>query len=350
MNSCKNRRISVSEMAPHIHSFGIRENKVEKISKWLMDWIDLSLDCGKIQPFDLLPLKADLACHIGVSQGTIQNVYRILEDKNYVESKQRIGTLVKNRNTQNKIEKLTSKRDLTVEVIKKYIIDNNYQEGDNFISTRKLAKIIGISNTTLNFAMRNLVYDGVFDKKGQNYIVKNLKFKIQTIETKTLVEKIAEEIKLYIERNLTQGSKLPANSKLTKMFNVSAKTIHDAIRLLSKSGIICIRRGRYGTFVLGDEDKTTIDTYIYEKIEQKIREFIYENCQSGDKLPSIRNLAIKYEVSEKTVKKALDNLYEDGYIRYSRGRYGGTFVIDVPQATTEAYKWLAISNDYIPSN
>ena len=55
-----------------------------------------------------------------------------------------------------------------------------------------------------------------------------------------------------------------------------------------------------------------------------------------------------YKTSEKTVKKALDNLAEDGYLMFMRGRYGGTFVMDIPQAKGEAYKWLAINSDYVP--
>jgi hypothetical protein len=43
----------------------------------------------------------------------------------------------------------------------------------------------------------------------------------------------------------------------------------------------------------------------------------------------------------------LDNLAEEGYLSFYRGRYGGTFVMDIPQATAEAYKWLAISEGYM---
>ena len=68
-------KITVSEMAPHVHNFQSGENKVDKLAKWLINWITLSLECGKIKPYDLMPSKADLACHIGVSQGTIQNVF-----------------------------------------------------------------------------------------------------------------------------------------------------------------------------------------------------------------------------------------------------------------------------------
>ena len=62
---------------------------------------------------------------------------------------------------------------------------------------------------------------------------------------------------------------------------------------------------------------------------------------------SFEEFARYYDISEKTIKKALDNLAEDGYITYYRGRYGGTFVTDIPQNSNEAYKWLAINADYM---
>ena len=115
------RRITVPEMAPHIHSFLPGENKVNKLSKWLVDWIESSLKSGKIRPCDYLPSKADLACHIGVSRGTMQNVFRQVEDLGYLESKQRVGTFIKDRRKGATLEKLTSKREYAIEVIKKYI-------------------------------------------------------------------------------------------------------------------------------------------------------------------------------------------------------------------------------------
>ena len=74
------RQITVSEMAPHVHSFLPGENKVNKISAWLINWITNSLKNGSIKPYDMLPSKGNLAFHIGVSQGTIQNVFRYVED------------------------------------------------------------------------------------------------------------------------------------------------------------------------------------------------------------------------------------------------------------------------------
>ena len=315
------RRITVAEMAPHIHSFLPDENKVKKLADWLVNWIRTSLESGKIEPYDLLPLKGDLACHIGVSQGTVQNAYRLAEDLGVVESKQRIGTFIKE--SSGSVKKLTSKRELAIQIIKKYLSENGYKKGDKIGSIRELSRISGISNTTLITAVSNLVSQGIF-------------------ETKTLVQKIAESIKTLI-KDLKSGEKLPSNIELAKHFDVSVKTIHDSIKLLSKEGLLHTRRGRYGTSVTDEQT----EPYHYEKIEQKIRQYICENSQVGDKLPSIKEFATLYNISEKTVKKALDNLAEDGYLTFTRGRYGGTFVMDIPQEANEAYKWLAINSEYI---
>lgn len=338
-------KITVSDMAPHVHKFLPYENKVEKIYNWLSNWIKFSLECGKIQPNDFLPSKADLACHIGVSQGTMQNVFRLLENAGLVESKQRIGTYIKNPNNKN-VEKLTSKNDLSAEIIKKILLDNNYQIGDIIPSTRNLAQITGFSNTTLRLAIVQLTKDEILVKENNCFKVNKLNFIVKNIELKTLVEKIADELNLYISSNLTTGDKLPSNIELAKKFNTSVKTIHEAIKFLVKEGVLYTKRGKYGTIVI-NQDKDVIDSYLYNKYELKIRQYLIDSCKVGDKLPSIKELAQKYKTSEKTIKRGLDNLVEDGYLTFSRGRYGGTFVLDIPQSTSEAYKWIAINTDFM---
>ena len=133
---------------------------------------------------------------------------------------------------------------------------------------------------------------------------------------------------------------------LAKKFKVSVKTVHDALKLLAKSGILLIKRGQYGTTVISDNSYET-ELYQYEKFEQKLKQYIASNCDVGSKLPAIKNLAKEFDTSEKTIKKALDNLAFDGYVTFVRGRFGGTFVTDIPQVIGEAYKWLAITPEYI---
>ena len=342
INKNNARTITVSEMAPHIHHFSRDENKVDKIFLWLKSWIKESIKNNKIKYGDKLPLKGDLAFHIGVSTGTIQNVYRRLEDYGLVESKQRIGTFITNNNNKNN-PKMTSRKDSTIETLKIFI-KNNYQQGEKLFSTRKLGEILEISSTTIQLALQNLTYENILIKKNKYYYVKRTNYTIKQIENKTLAEKTAEKIEKYIQTTNNKEKKIKSHKEFSKMYNVSLKTIHDALKILSKKGIIYSRRGKYGT-TLANEN-TEQKPYFYEEIEAKIKHHIAKNCNIGDKLPTIENFSKTFKVSTKTIKRALDNLFDDGYITFTRGRSGGTFVTDIPTMNKENYKWLAISSEY----
>ena len=342
------RLITVAEMAPHVHSFLPNENKVNKISHWLEGWIKDSLKKGNIKPFDYLPHKGDLAFHIGVSLGTMQNVYRILEDKGLIESRQKIGAYIKDV-TEKRKEKLTSKREVVCEYIKKYISENGYKEGDTLISARKLSQISDVPFATLLSSLNTLVLEDILEKNGKTYIIKTIDFNITNIKPETLVEKIAESINQYIKNNLKTGDKLPSNNALADMFNVSIKTIHDAVKILSAAGVIKTRRGYYGTVVLDKAGKEE-PPYYYEQVEQSIKKYIADNCKIGDKLPSIKNFSEVFNVSAKTIKNALDNLAFDGFVNFARGKYGGTFVQNIPESNESGYTWLALSPEYEQMN
>ena len=58
-------------------------------------------------------------------------------------------------------------------------------------------------------------------------------------------------------------------------------------------------------------------------------------------------LSERFDVSSNTIRKALQNLSKQGYVNFQRGRYGGTFVSDIPeQEGNEAFRWLAVSPQY----
>ncbi len=64
---------------------------------------------------------------------------------------------------------------------------------------------------------------------------------------------------------------------------------------------------------------------IYEQIKNAIREEILKgSLKSGEKLPSVRNLARELSISILTVKKAYDELESEGFIESRQGL--GTFV------------------------
>ena len=90
--------------------------------------------------------------------------------------------------------------------------------------------------------------------------------------------------------------------------------------------------------------------YSYQKIENLIKSYIRDNFDIGDKLPSMDALSKHFDVSSNTIRKALQNLSKQGYVNFSRGRYGGTFVIEQPEnEKQETFQWLAVSPDYTVS-
>lgn len=66
-------------------------------------------------------------------------------------------------------------------------------------------------------------------------------------------------------------------------------------------------------------------TPIYEQIKiQIINQIMSGELNEGDIIPSIRSLALDIKISVMTVKKAYDDLEEEGYIKSVQGK--GTFV------------------------
>ena len=117
------RQLGINDISQELPNLkDIKESKAIVIGKWIMSWIDEN----NISPNTLMPSKPELAYLLGVSIGTIQNALRYIEDMGYVESKQCIGTIIKDRNTKgNNIRKLTSKREIAINAIKKYIIEKD---------------------------------------------------------------------------------------------------------------------------------------------------------------------------------------------------------------------------------
>lgn len=348
-----------------------KETKAIAISKWIISWIENDLLTGKVKINDLLPTKPEFAFMLGVSIGTMQNALRFVEDAGYVESKQCIGTVIKDRNQESKMRKLTSKREITIEEIKKYIKKQKYKNGQILPSSRTIAKAIGSSPNTTRLALEYLCKEKILEHKYKNsndsgWVVKTSNFNLEReyIPQTTLVKKVEADLKNYITENLKIGDRLPAHFELAQKLNVSIKTIHDALKCLSDEGILLSRRGRYGTSVIKMPDDKTIDIgietsifakaqetafYYYERTQNSIKKLISENYTIGDKLPSIMELSREMDLSPNTIRKAFQNLAKEGYLTFSRGRYGGTFVIDIPEIETQGFKWLAVNPNYAKS-
>ena len=62
---------------------------------------------------------------------------------------------------------------------------------------------------------------------------------------------------------------------------------------------------------------------LYVQLAETLRKLIRTGKLTG-KIPTIEDLAADYDVSEATVRKAIDELKQEGVVRTSRGR--GTYV------------------------
>ncbi len=342
----------------------IKESKAITIGKWLTNVIQTNKN---VKPNTLLPTKPDLAYLLGVSIGTIQNALRYIEDLGFVESKQCIGTIVKDQ-SEGSFRKLTSKREIAINAIKKYIIENNFKTGDNLPSSRIISKSICCSANTTRLALESLGTLNILEHKFKNsnetgWKILSTDFQVEETQNSnnTLVKKVENDLKKYITDNLKTGDKIPAHAELSKELSVSIKTIHDALKVLIDEGILLARRGRYGTTVLrmpfeskiSDKRETSIFAsapetafYYYEKTQNHIKRLIAENYEIGSKLPSITELSKQLDLSPNTIRKAFHNLANEGYLAFSRGRYGGTFVIDIPETDEQTFKWLAVNPKY----
>lgn len=370
------RKIQVDELPKELPDFtSTFEPKDSLIKKWIMNWILSSISKKSIKDNDILPAKSDISKYLGVSVGTVQNAIRYVEDTGLLKSKQKIGTMISADNPIDIHKKSTSVRDKAILAIKKYIIQKDIRLNKSIPSTRKMSEILNISQNTTRLAYEFLCAEGILVSRQvrgneSNWILSKYPslssyqmINANTLETVTLVEKVKAELKEYLSKNYTVGEKIPSHDFLAKHLNVSIKTIHDCVAALNDDGILLSRRGRYGTILASNPLKSaneihkenhifsnSVDAefYSYQKIETKILNLIESNYKSGDKLPSMKDLSLKFDVSTNTIRKALNSISEQGYITFSRGRYGGTFIVDIPEkGSNESYQWLSINPDYI---
>lgn len=365
------RRIEIKEFPKNVPDY--KTSPVSKdilTEKWLTDWIRSGLKDKTLKVNELLPIKAKIAYYLGVSVGTVQSALRYMEDKGIVESKQRVGTYIKEMSKNVTIpEKLTSKRDINIEQIKNMMVEKKMKKGDKLPSIRTLAQKFSISTNTARLAIENLVMKGflsnVVKEKESFFVIEKLpaEKKDLNIDVKTLSKKIEEKIIEFIRNDFSVGDKFLTHHELAKKFSVSVKTTHDAVKSLIKRGYLVSLRGQYGTIVVKTSEKqvlqpkpeTTIFAsanqaalYRYEKIKNQLKQIIFQEYDLGSKLPSMQDLSKDLDVSTSTIKKALHSLAKEGYIGFSRGRYGGSFVINIPEnQDANAFRWLAVSKKYV---
>ncbi len=376
-NITKQRKININELPNEIPDFSSTyEPKESIIKKWIINWILSSISKNLIKENDILPHKAEISKHLGVSIGTVQNAIRYVEDEGYLKSKQKCGTMISNFSNPVKDNvKSTSKREKAILAIKKAIIQKEYKIGKPIPSTRKMSEFLGISQNTTRLAYEHLCSVGILEslqmrgndsnwylKQVPTISSKELKL-IESMATDTLVYKLTNDLKVYLANEFNIGDKIPSQEELALKLKVSIKTIHDCIKQLNREGIVISRRGQYGSILAKNPLVATFEPlkensifakaedaafYSYQKIENQIVNLINNSYKAGDKLPSMIDLANKYDVSTNTIRKALLTLEQEGYVTFGRGRFGGTFIIEKPESTEkQSYQWLSINPDFI---
>jgi DNA-binding GntR family transcriptional regulator len=372
------RRIEISELPNKLPDFrNSATTKDNILAEWLATWIENGLNNKKLSKNDLLPKKSALANYLGISIGTVQTAIRFVEDKGHVESKQRIGTFIRDMSQENtELRKQTSKRDLAIITLKNIIANKGYKVGEPLPSSRELSKIIGSALNTTRLALEYLSSIDVVESRGcrgnkANWILKSMpdisesekSDEIKDLESDTLVDQVERDLKDLISKRFQVNQKLPPHFELAETLKVSIKTVHDAMKRLVEQGIIKSKRGRYGTFIMRmpsdaqfhpkQENSifaSAVDAslYNYEKVERHLKLMIKENYKVGDKFPAMGKLAIDLKVSSNTIRKALQKLSDDNIVRFSRGRYGGTFIVNMPKVEElTSFTWLSINPEHV---
>ena len=179
------------------------------------------------------------------------------------------------------------------------------------------------------------------------------------LESDTLVDQVERDLKELIAKKYKVNDKLPPHFELAEILKVSIKTVHDAMKRLVEQGILRSKRGRYGTFILRTPSSSQFvpkqessifasaaeaSLYNYEKVERHLKLLIKDKYKINSKLPAMGKLASELKVSSNTIRKALQRLADENIVKFSRGRYGGTFVINMPRVEElTSFTWLSIN-------
>ena len=350
--------------------------KGQMISLWLIEWVKHSLEHGIADIGDFIPSKYDLANYLDVSSATIQNSIRYVKNLGYFTSKQSSGTSIadfysKDLNPENEDNSLYHGT-IAEYKIKKIVLDYNVALNSAIPSIAELSHICDISKNTIRLALSNLALGGYLEKvraKGNKYLwIYKKEFKLSKKELElnikdenfTLKFQLIDKIQGYLEKTYKQGDKILPNKALSAMFEVSVKTINDAMKYLSSKKIILARRGQYGTIYLGSknhkkdfisQEKKKINfnqdyTYSWQKTLEHLKKHIVQNYEQGDKLAPIRVLASILKVSPNTIRRALKAMLQNGALMSKAGKSGGIFIVEMPEIQ-DSYQWLALNPDAV---
>jgi len=351
--------------------------KGQLVTNWLIDWIKHSLEFGIADIGDFIPTKEELARYLNVSSATIQNSIRQAKNMGYFISKQSIGTCIADFYSKDiAIQDELCHSTIAECKIKKIVLDDKVELNSPIPTISELSFRTNISQNTIRFTLVNLAQKGYLEKihlKGNKYSwIYKKEFNLTNAEIQngiedenfTLTHQLVDKIQKYIEKTYKNGDKILPNSSLSRMFDVSIKTVNDAMKVLNSKKIVLSRRGKYGTIYLGGQnskmDFVSLErkrniapqnyTYSWQKALTHLKKYIVENYETGDKIAPIRELATILNVSPNTIRRALSDLFQSGHLVSQRGKMGGIFIMEMPEIEGDSYRWLALNPDVITFN
>lgn len=367
------KKISIQETISIKPDFSGR-TKEEVVLNWLLEVRNYLLVSNIANFGDLIPSKKEISDYLNISTGTVQNAIKYAEDLGFFESRQCIGTTIKDPNEKTANIKMNSKKDKALTEIKRFLSIEKYEIGEIIPNIAEIADKIQTSTNTVRLALRKLTEDGFLRKETYNNktaLIINSEIKLtekeknssHEIKNKNLTGILKENIKKFLSQNYKTGDKIPTNKEFAKMFNVSIRTVNSSLKELNKEKVILSRRGKYGSVFLNEnikkqtyeksmfmskpKSKKEIEKnydYKWEFALENIKKHILKNYEAGDKIPSMKEFAKRLNVSVATIKRAVHELIKQEILYVQRGKYGGLFIMELPEKE-DSYRWLAINPD-----
>ncbi len=356
------KKISLKEAFNMQFDFDSKISKEESVFYWLIEFRKYLLENNIAETGDFIPSKEEISSYLKVSASTVQNALNNACSLGYFYSKQSKGTVISD-NSKEKI-KPPSKKDRVLVEIKKYLIKHDFKEGEIIPKISSLSNEIKTSSNLIRKALYELIFEGILKKevhKKETHLILNAKIKltdkekayVSNFKNAGLVSIIKEKIKEFIRENCPIGGRIPSNQEFSKMFKVSVRTVNSAMKELRRDKIISSRRGSYGSIYIQDGqnhekslyNKKDVSSYKWESALKSIKSYILKNHEAGDRIPSIKDFAKKFNTSTSTIKRAVKELSSQGILFAQKGKYGGLFVTELPEREG-SYQWLIINPSY----
>ena len=125
-------------------------------------------------------------------------------------------------------------------------------------------------------------------------------------------------IKALLDMNLAEGDRLPSVRSMIKSFGASSGTVQAALAELESAGKICKIQGK-GCF-WGTSPLRSKVPYIHETVSEKLakafeRDFAQGYLKPSQPLPLSKELSARYNVSQGTLRKFLEEKVTLGILK-----------------------------------